>query len=127
MNLESLRIDKWLWYARFCKSRNLATQLCKAGRVRINKIATKKPNQQIHVGDVLTFPAGHNVRVIRIIALGVRRGPAAEAQTLYEDLAPIGTPAARAHTRVGDASREPGSGRPTKRDRRILDRWRRTG
>ena len=127
MTLDSLRLDKWLWYTRFCKSRSLATHLCRSGRVRINKIATKKPNSQVRVDDILTFPAGPHVRVIKIVALGTRRGPAAEAQALYEDLAPpLRHTMGRSKTMPGaSAMREPGAGRPTKRDRRILDRWKR--
>ena len=88
-------------------------------------MATKKPNQQIRLDDILTFPAGPHVRVIRVIALGKRRGPAAEAQTLYEDMAPpVAGGAGRFKPIAGRvALREPGAGRPTKRDRRILDQW----
>jgi ribosome-associated heat shock protein Hsp15 len=114
---ESLRLDKWLWYARFLKSRSLASKLCAGGRVRINRRVVDKASAQVHVGDVLTFPLGTRIRVIRIVALGSRRGPAAEAQTLYEDLS---EPVEKKPPEP--ASRSRGSGRPTKADRRALDR-----
>jgi ribosome-associated heat shock protein Hsp15 len=114
---DSLRLDKWLWFARFLKSRSLASKLCAGGGVRINRRVVDKASAQVRTGDVLTFPLGTRIRVIRINALGSRRGPAAEAQTLYEDLSePVEKQPAAA------ASRSRGSGRPTKADRRALDR-----
>jgi ribosome-associated heat shock protein Hsp15 len=85
---ESLRLDKWLWHARFARTRVLAAQLCQAGRVRLGGEVVAKPHRLVRVGDVLTFPAGGYIRTVRVAALGIRRGPAAEAQRLYEDLAP---------------------------------------
>jgi len=113
---EALRLDKWLWYARFFKTRSLATKLVRGGRLRLNKQAIDKPHAQVRIGDVLTFPQGHRVRVVKIAALASRRGPAPEAQALYEDLSP---PAPRAPGR-----RAPGTGRPTKRERRELESFR---
>lgn len=84
--MDTLRLDKWLWQARFFKSRGLAHRACEAGRVRVNSVRTKKAHHAIRPGDVLTFPQGHRIRVVRVAALGERRGPAREAQTLYEDL-----------------------------------------
>ena len=89
MNLNTVRLDKWFWYARFIKSRTLATKLCNSGKVRVNGVLIKKAHQGIRIGDVLTFPLGSDIRVIKILQLGGRRGPAKEAQTLYEDLQPI--------------------------------------
>ena len=119
-----LRIDKWLWQARFCKSRALASKLCAAGRVRVSGTLIQKAHHTVKVGDVLTFPQGPHIRVVRILALGTRRGPASEARTLYEDLAPIPErkPAPAAEPAAG--TRDPGSGRPTKSDRRAIDRLR---
>lgn len=122
------RLDKWLWYARFFKSRSLATQRCRAGKVRVNKARVNKPNHQIHVGDVLTFATGPRIRIIEVRELGQRRGPAAEAQTLYADLAPATegkAPLDKSKT-VRAGVRDPGSGRPTKRERRLLERWQNT-
>lgn len=83
---QGLRLDKWLWHARFCKTRPLAAQLAEKGRIRINRIVVNKPHYRLRPGDVLTLPQGGTIRVVRVLALGTRRGPASEAQTLYEDL-----------------------------------------
>lgn len=83
-----LRLDKWLWYARFVKTRSLATKLAASGAVRLGGTPVGKASQTVKVGDVLTFPLGPYIRVIRIKALAARRGPAPEAQALYEDLEP---------------------------------------
>ena len=82
------RLDKWLWHARFFKTRGLAAGQVSGGHVRVNGTRAAKPAQQVGPGDVLTFAQGTQVRVVRIIASGTRRGPAAEARTLYEDITP---------------------------------------
>ncbi|XXF87732.1 RNA-binding S4 domain-containing protein [Tabrizicola sp. M-4] len=82
----TLRVDKWLWQARFFKTRALAANLAESGHLRINGQPTRKPGAGVGEGDVLTFPQGTRIRVIRILALGLRRGPAPEAQMLYLDL-----------------------------------------
>ncbi len=123
----ALRADKWLWFARFFKSRSLASQICQAGKLRLSGHGAVKPHYKVKLGDVLTFPQGHHIRVIKVVALGTRRGPASEAQALYEDLSPPapesrlpkGTPDA-----LATAKRDPGAGRPTKRDRRAMERLR---
>lgn len=116
----ALRLDKWLWYARFFKTRSLATKECLAGNIRIDGQAAAKAHVLIRPGHVLTFVQGRHVRVVRVTALATRRGPAVEAQTLYEDLSP---PAPETALPRGDAGRA-GGGRPTKRDRRDFDRLR---
>ncbi|WP_118135357.1 RNA-binding S4 domain-containing protein [Oceanicella sp. SM1341] len=85
-----IRLDKWLWHARFFKTRSLAAKLAGAGKVRINGARTEKPAATVRPGDVLTFPQGNAVQVVRILALGERRGPAPEARSLYE---PVDAPA----------------------------------
>jgi ribosome-associated heat shock protein Hsp15 len=80
------RLDKWLFQARFHKTRALAAQQIEKGRIRINGQRTTKPGHAIRTGDVLTFAQGDTIRVIRVLHLGVRRGPATEAQGLYADL-----------------------------------------
>lgn len=86
MNDASLRLDKWLWFARFRKSRSLAADLCLAGRVRINRQIVQKPAAPVRVGDVVTVPVGAEIRVVRVEKLGERRGPPAEARQLYAEL-----------------------------------------
>ena len=115
---EAQRLDKWLWFARFAKSRTLATRLCAEGRVRVNRVVAGKASAAVRPGDVLTFPQGPHIRVVRIVKPGLRRGPAEEARTLYKDLAPPAPKAAEPQS----AGRERGAGRPTKRDRRAIDR-----
>jgi len=81
-----LRLDKWLWQARFFKSRGLAAEVIEAGSVRVNGTRITRPGRDVTEGDTLTFPQGDRIRVVRILALGQRRGPAPEAQALYLDL-----------------------------------------
>ncbi|HAA92100.1 MAG TPA: RNA-binding protein S4 [Rhodospirillaceae bacterium] len=126
---EKLRVDKWLWHARFFKSRTLAAKQIAAGKFRINRQVIKKPRAEVRAGDVLTFPQGPHIRVIEVIALGSRRGPATEARTLYEDLDPPGEKKS-SPTPPPVAPRDPGAGRPTKKHRRAIDRlkaWLRFG
>lgn len=115
-----VRLDKWLWYARFCKSRSLASKLCAEGKIRLDGTVIDKAHAKVRPGQVLTFVLGDHVRVIKVVALGTRRGPASEARGLYEDLSPPAPTTAL--KREPNFRRAPGAGRPTKRDRRQLDR-----
>ena len=81
------RIDKWLWFARMVKSRTLAAAIVSQGQVRLNRERVAKPSHEVGPGDILTLAAQGRVRVIKVLAIGARRGPANEAQTLYEDMA----------------------------------------
>jgi ribosome-associated heat shock protein Hsp15 len=81
------RLDQWLWFARLAKSRSLAGRLCAAGAVMLNGIVVRKPNHLVRIGDAITAPRGAYRRTVRILALGWRRGPATEAQLLYEEIA----------------------------------------
>lgn len=81
---DKVRLDQWLWFARFTKSRSLAARLCTGGAVTLNGSTVKKPNQSVRIGDVVMLPQGGWQRTVRVLALGVRRGPASEARTLYE-------------------------------------------
>ena len=119
LGTDAMRIDKWLWHARFVKSRSLATKLCQSGRIRVNAALMSKPRHQVRPGDVLTFPLGPHIRVVRILGLASRRGPAVEARTLYEELAPAENLENRNAARP--ARRPLGAGRPTKSDRRAID------
>ncbi len=119
-----LRLDKWLWYARLFKTRSAAIAVISAGRFRLDGMIMTKPHRRAICGQVLTFIQGNRVRVIKIMALGSRRGPASEAALLYEDL----SPARDTSTKTGKMrqpefeARGRGSGRPTKRQRRATDR-----
>ena len=118
-----LRLDKWLWYARFMKSRSKATKFCQSSRFRVNGSIVVKAHCLVKQDDVLTFSVGSNIKIIKILKLGVRRGPAPEAQALYEDLSPpisLNKEDHKISPYVG--RRESGSGRPTKQQRRAIDR-----
>ena len=116
------RLDKWLFQARFFKTRSLAAKLVSGGHVRVNGNRAGKPAQGIGPGDVLTFVQARQVRVVRVKALAERRGPAPEAQALYTDMSP------EPEKRPNPAPNNPGfdrKGRPDKRERRALERSRR--
>ncbi len=81
------RLDKWLWCARFMKARSDCARLVAGGLVRINRQVTDKPHARLRPGDVLTLPLRQDVRVVLVLALATRRGPAPEAQLLYEEIA----------------------------------------
>ena len=119
-----IRMDKWLWHARFFKSRSLATQFCNAGKLRVDGMVIKKAHFLARPYMVLTFSRSRQVRIVKILALGSRRGPATEAKTLYEDLSPpMSKKSAKAYSSE-PLIRTTGSGRPTYRDRRRLDQLR---
>ena len=112
------RLDKWLWFARFFKSRSLAAKQCQDNKVRINRVVASKPSQAVRPGDIVSFHQGATVRVVKMLAPGTRRGPAAEAQMLYEDLF---APETAAPAEPTQGQREKGAGRPTKAERRAID------
>jgi ribosome-associated heat shock protein Hsp15 len=115
---DKLRLDKWLWQARFFKTRTLAARQVSGGHVRVNGTRVSKPAYAVVPGDVLTFVQGVQVRVVRVTALGQRRGPATEAQMLYDDMTEPAEPSE-------SNPKHDGKGRPDKRDRRALERMRR--
>lgn len=117
------RLDLWLWHARFFRSRSKASAFCSSGNLRLDGRHIEKAHQAVRVGDVLTFPQGRQIRVVRVLALAGRRGPASEAALLYEDLNPPSIEKRLpADSATVIAQRAPGSGRPTKKERRALDR-----
>jgi ribosome-associated heat shock protein Hsp15 len=116
---QTLRLDTWLFFARFFKSRALAAELCESGKLRLSGSTIDKAHARLRVGDVLTFPQGRYIRVVKVLALAERRGPAPEARALYEDLSP---PEDQPPLPAKPGPRAPGTGRPTKRDRRTLMR-----
>lgn len=136
------RVDKWLWFARVVKSRSLAQKLVAGGHVRINRDKTTTPSKTVRAGDVLTVAVAGRILVLKVRLPGTRRGPAPEAQTLYELISPLPPSPGDAPQEAGGvvpddgsgrplaargpdtARRERGSGRPTKRERRETDRLR---
>lgn len=123
----SQRLDKWLWFARLAKSRTLAAAAVAEGKIKVNRVTAEKPSQSVKIGDVITSRLRRTVRVLRVADLGERRGPAPEAQLLYEDLAPPPVRGRQEDRPLAWAERAPGSGRPTKRDRRDIDEFKRSG
>jgi len=110
---QKLRIDKWLWHARFFKTRSLASKIVSAGHVRINGKKISKSATAVCTGDRLRFAQGRIEREVEVLGLGERRGPAAEAQTLYQDHTPV-------QKIDPQAPRFEGKGRPTKQNRRRI-------
>ncbi len=109
-----IRIDKWLWHARFFKTRSLAARQVSAGHVRLNGSKALKPAQNVAPGDVLTFAQAKVIRVVQVEAIGERRGPAPEAQALYSDMT-------EKQEKVPANPKFEGKGRPDKKARRALD------
>jgi ribosome-associated heat shock protein Hsp15 len=117
--MADLRIDKWLWAARFFKSRTLAAAACNGGKVDINEQAAK-PSRPVRPGDLVHVTLPRAKKIVRVRALAGRRGSGAEAALLYEDLTPPPPPK---EARIPPPVYRPrGSGRPTKRERRLIDR-----
>ncbi len=122
---ERQRIDKWLFFARVVKSRSLAARLVQSGAVRVNREKIAQPAYPVKAGDGLTISLERRILVWRVLDTGTRRGPADEARTLYEDLAPPPAPSDESSVEPAPvAARESGAGRPTKKERRQTDRWR---
>jgi ribosome-associated heat shock protein Hsp15 len=120
--LEKQRLDRWLFFSRAVKSRTLAQKLIESGAIRVNSERTDRTDHKVGPGDVLTMSVHSRLLVWRILDAGARRGPATEAAGLYEDLSP--PPLPREQQPALHAGRAPGSGRPTKKERRDTDRLR---
>ncbi len=127
------RLDQWMWFARLTKSRTLAQALIERGKVRVNKLKVDRASHWLKPGDAVTLSTGPQVRVLTVKAIGKRRGPATEAQTLYEELTPAtdrtkSTPGQAQRVEATHAAdlatavRPTGAGRPTKRERRDTER-----
>jgi ribosome-associated heat shock protein Hsp15 len=123
--MDKTRIDKWLWAARFYKTRSLATDACDGNKVRING-AIVKPAKDVKPGDKITFPAGWHEWEVEVLAISDKRGSAEIAQTLYRETEESVKSRAEESERRRKFA-EPAAeiyARPTKRDRRNLDKWR---
>lgn len=122
------RLDKFLFYSRALKSRTLAQKVIETGAVRVNSERTDRSDHKVGAGDVLTMSLHGRIVVWRILDCGTRRGPATEAQGLYEDLSPPALPKVELSPYdAAIAQRGEGAGRPTKKERRETDRLRDTG
>ena len=117
--MDRQRIDKWLWHARVVRTRGAAAGLVGAGHVRINGVRIAAASRPVRPGDVVTVALDRRVRVLKVAGYAERRGSADHARLLFEDLTP--PPASGApDSPVGE--RAAGTGRPTKRDRREIER-----
>lgn len=128
--MDSLRIDKWLWAARFYKTRSLAADEIGKGRVQING-QDAKASREVKVGDTVCLRQGHTERTVKVLGISAVRGPAPVAQQLYEET-PDSIAKRTREAELNRLAREPAlsitQGRPTKRDRRDIqkvwnDRW----
>jgi ribosome-associated heat shock protein Hsp15 len=120
------RIDKWLWHARIVRTRSAAAALAASGHVRLNGARVDAASKAVKAGDVVTIALDARVRVLKVTGFALRRGGADEGRTLYEDMAPWAPvePAAAPRAEEGPvAQRDPGSGRPTKQERRAIVRF----
>jgi ribosome-associated heat shock protein Hsp15 len=117
--LDRQRIDKWLWHARVVRTRSAAAELVTSGHVRLNGERVSASSRLVRSEDVITIALDRQVRILKVAGFAERRGDAEAARGLYADLTPLPAPASES---VRVAAREPGSGRPTKRDRRAIDR-----
>jgi ribosome-associated heat shock protein Hsp15 len=120
--LDRQRIDKWLWHARVVRTRSAAAALVTSGHVRLNGQRVSAASQAVRAGDVVTIALDRAVRVLKVCGFAERRGGAPEASALFEDLAPP-LPRAGAPRAAPVADRDDGAGRPTKRERRAIDRF----
>ena len=119
------RLDKFLFFSRALKSRTLAQKVIETGAVRVNSERTDRSDHKVGAGDVLTMSLHGRILVWRILDCGSRRGPASEAQGLYEDLSPPSLPKSeQSPYDAAIAQRGDGAGRPTKKERRETDRLR---
>jgi ribosome-associated heat shock protein Hsp15 len=123
--MDTLRIDKWLWAARFYKTRTLAAEELDKGRITVNG-QTAKPSRELHLGDTVGIQQGWLRRTVVVQGLSAQRGPAPIAQTLYAET-PDSLAAREAQAEQRRLAPEPAhtiaQGRPTKRDRRDLGSW----
>ena len=120
---ESVRIDRWLLAARMFKTRPLAQQACAGGKVSLNG-RNADPHRAVRPGDRIEIQTPRGLRIIEVVGVGERRGTSADALALYEDHSPPPEPPTPMTAR-GRPEREAGAGRPSKRDRRQMDRLRR--
>jgi ribosome-associated heat shock protein Hsp15 len=116
--LDRQRIDKWLWHARVVRTRSAAAALAVSGHVRVNGQRIDLASRSVRLGDIVTVALDRSVRVLKVAAFAERRGPAESARLLAQDLMPAPVPSACASAPAG--LRQPGTGRPSKRERRAI-------
>jgi ribosome-associated heat shock protein Hsp15 len=120
MAVDRQRIDKWLWHARVVRTRTSAASLVDGGQVRLNGERISANSQPVKAGDVVTVALDRTVRIMKVTGFAERRGDADAARVLFEDLTPKPVLAPAPEGPAGE--RDPGAGRPTKKERRAIDR-----
>ncbi len=118
--MDRQRIDKWLWHARVVRTRSAAAALAVSGHVRVNGQRIDAAGRSVRLGDVVTVALDRTVRVLKVAAFAERRGAAESVHLLVEDLAPISVQAPASPAVEPTGLRPPGTGRPSKRDRRAI-------
>ena len=119
--MDRQRIDKWLWHARVVRTRSAAAALVDGGLVRVNSERVTQPSRPVRPSDVITVALDRSVRILKVTGYAERRGSATDARGLFEDLTPLPEPQAKD---PAAGARDNGTGRPTKRERREIDRLR---
>ncbi len=114
------RVDKWLWHARVVRTRSAAAALAAEGHVRLNGLRIDAASRPVKPGDVVTVALDRQVKVLKVTGFAERRGSAPETRGLYEDLSEPAPPPAYVPP---PAQRDPGAGRPTKQERRAIERF----
>lgn len=124
MSGDRQRIDRWIWHARVVKTREFAKALVEGGHVRVDGAKETRPGAPVTAGRTLTITLPGGVRILRVLGFAERRGSATLAATLFEDLTPPRPPReAETPENVAPPARDPGTGRPTKRERRQIVRF----
>ena len=118
---KTLRLDVYLYYIRIFKSRSIATKFVLNNRLRISDQVTQKPHKMISIGDVLTMTINDNIKILKVLDIPKRRGPYSESLNFYEDITPTEI-IPKKQSRKNDIKFEERVGRPTKRERRQIDR-----
>lgn len=120
--MDRQRIDRWLWHARIVKTRTQAAELAAGGQVRVNRDKVRKSSHAVKIGDVITMFWGGRVRVVEVAGFAERRVSAPDVPALYVDHSPP-KPAKSDKIEAAVPARPSGSGRPTKKERREIDRF----
>ena len=120
--MDRQRIDKWLWHARVVRTRQAAAELAASGHVRVNAQRIDAASRPVKPGDVVTVALDRTVRILKVVGFAERRGGADDARALCEDIGPDASTAPAGTSAPPPVVRERGAGRPTKRERRAIDR-----
>lgn len=116
----SQRIDKWLWHARFYKTRSIAQKQVATGKIRVDREKISSPSRKVSAGNVLTITRDRDIKIIEILGVADKRGPYSEAQLLYNDMSPPKPEKQKQEQTKESMSRIQSKGRPTKHQRKQI-------